>query len=104
MGSREAEATRAARDEGDLSCKRAHNVKLLSEPGAGGSGSQEFFLVPLPPNARRLQLRDHLLTEHPDRFQGLLVRGTARLAKADNEIIWLDLRLPPLQLCQTVLG
>src|ERR687886_384931 len=55
-------------------------------------------------NAGGLQLWDHLLSEHPDRFQGLLVRGTTRLAKADNEIIRLDLRLPPLQLCQTVLG
>ncbi len=61
---------------------------------------------PYPPFPRRrdLQLRDYLLPEHPDRCQGLLVRGAARLAQADNEIIRLDLRLPPLQLCQTVVG
>src|SRR5215831_9160063 len=66
--------------------------------------SMWFVRLDIAPDARGLQLRDHLLSEHPNRFQGLLVRGTARLAKADNEIIRLDLRLPPLQLCQTVLG
>jgi hypothetical protein len=29
MGSRKAKATRAARDEGDLSCERTHDAELL---------------------------------------------------------------------------